>query len=385
MAHLRRDWSFNSLIPISATSRRLLAQPSSTTSPSQDAPERIDNEITTPQARALQRQSRIQQPAERDPSVSRCAFLLEMAQHTGSKSVSVSPELLASLLASVDRLRQETVVLKNEVVTSLINSSAAHTLGISRLRAGSATFTLFPKLPLELRRKVWLAALFTPQVVSLHHVRRYNRSDARNELKFVPSAPRCRINQVCREARDEAMRVQFRLCPYLGGQPNFFFNYEADTIWLSNRALSEDEAESDTFGLDEYLDFGKKHVRLAIDEHFWHRIFQSGRNEDDYQWPFMHLTELGVEEVMVVIGDCEVVRHSGQIAFTTPRGSPDDFGIVPLDRDVFETNPTWANIGEQEIQRLRDFQAVRAEARQEMFDGKYLQQSSSLSFRSTRN
>ncbi|KAH9215230.1 hypothetical protein DL95DRAFT_408622 [Leptodontidium sp. 2 PMI_412] len=239
---------------------------------------------------------------------------------------------------------------------------------ISRLRAGSATFTLFPKLPLELRRKVWLAALFTPQVVSLHHVRRYNRSDARNELKFVPSAPRCRINQVCREARDEAMRVQFRLCPYLGGQPNFFFNYEADTIWLSNRALSEDEAESDTFGLDEYLDFGKKHVRLAIDEQFWHRIFQSGRNEDDYQWPFMHLTELGVEEVMVVIGDCEVVRHSGQIAITTPRGSPDDFGIVPLDRDVFETNPTWDNIGEQEIKRLRDFQAVRAEARQEMFD-----------------
>jgi hypothetical protein len=101
------------------------------------------------------------------------------------------------------------------------------------------TFTRFMELPAELRLMIWRYALTFPQI---HRVAPYdgNRGrfllDSMVAIKYNPG-----LRSVCREAREEASKVQELYSTAeldewrkRGGIPSIFVNPEIDTIFMGN-------------------------------------------------------------------------------------------------------------------------------------------------------
>jgi len=110
--------------------------------------------------------SSFDQPAPQESPVTD----LETLNRTSSTTVEIPIALLDSLLNTIEALRKEVALLHNDLVDRIHTmSSELETVNNNMedyLRAKKfQTFTCFPKLPLELRRQIWNAALDTPQII----------------------------------------------------------------------------------------------------------------------------------------------------------------------------------------------------------------------------
>jgi hypothetical protein len=95
-------------------------------------------------------------------------------------------------------------------------------------------FTCFPRLPLELRLKVFWRTLPGPRIVRLVFKERdysyNNRSGVLSDMESYATIPV--ILHVCKESREEALRqyqLQFAIGSHL---PNVYFNFKIDTLYF---------------------------------------------------------------------------------------------------------------------------------------------------------
>jgi len=114
-------------------------------------------------------------------------------------------------------------------------------------------FTRFPKLPTELRHKIWKLAIPDPQIIYVNYDTtiltpkpRYFNPEPRGTWKVTNGMTSLAIMQVCQEARAESPKV---LPTYtrlrLPGNKNeiFLINFEIDTIFLNTNAFEWNSEE----------------------------------------------------------------------------------------------------------------------------------------------
>ena len=165
-------------------------------------------------------------------------------------------------------------------------------------------FPLFRKLPLELRRMIWWIALNRPQVVGVIFSLEYDRPDMTG-WQYRPSTSRQPVIRfVNKEARKEALNLEFPLFTYLPfiKRPTILSTPAVDTVLLLEKEFACE------FGLwqmlmdmvDEIYPTPKM-KKIAV--HIKWRPYFNGLGLEDLEANFDALKVLGTEEIVFVVGD----------------------------------------------------------------------------------
>ena len=201
--------------------------------------------------------------------------MMTHAPSNHASEVKVSAEVLSALVKAVEDLRKEVSQLRLDKESR--EAQSANTIEelrseVARLRQQriqdnskidylekelhllppkGRLFTLFPKLPKEVRLVIWDTILYTPQVIG---VRQYFRTVSetravpqpsdredldigekheKDKVILVPTGPHSLLRQVSKESRSQAIKVTtcYNICSSQPA-PGLFANPEIDIIWL---------------------------------------------------------------------------------------------------------------------------------------------------------
>ncbi|KAL2060857.1 hypothetical protein VTL71DRAFT_8909 [Oculimacula yallundae] len=276
------------------------------------------------------------------------------------------PVRAADLKAILDRIRQ------------LENSIAATKKETPKL----VSFTLFPKLPLELRRTVWHHALHVPETFTLNkNIDFYWTEEEDSEegeyvrrFKVTRSTSKSNIRLVHHEARNEAKRVlvqcskdtpaasnsskwRDRQCIYGN---NTWFNASTDTAWFSDSSFSSNSAHA--FPRNHYIE------SIAIRYHDWKIKSGRGAYSDfhyrrNYGWRWRRL-----REIVIIVGHSELrIKHGNETV--TAASKPDDFRLHET-KDVPILGFTWEMMGLEEMRQMEEDRTQAIAYNQRKKDGK---------------
>lgn len=168
-------------------------------------------------------------------------------------------------------------------------------------RAHLTAFSKFPKLPPELRLKIWRYAAWVPQIIGIRTQRPSGTVEG--------TAARCQLLSTCKEARSESLRSRQDLHESRSrSHAKIFFNPEIDTLWLTDPATTPQQLKT----------FRSKIKHLAIDYRLWY-----GNPDTMTNRSFLprHLLMLDLEEVIVVVKS-EVIDEGENPVFIDPREGP---------------------------------------------------------------
>jgi hypothetical protein len=239
-------------------------------------------------------------------------------------------------------------------------------------------FALFPKLPPEIQRVIWGHCANVSRVVGVKTI----VDSISSTWAFVPTALRCQLFAVCKEARCEASKIILPLenISMYGLEnakvPKIFLNPATDIVWLTSSIqnhLPDDCVE----GLIQYRIEGKPHqkvaTKVALPYGYWHGGMAT------YKADCMErLQSLGTEEVILVVGD-DSASNSPDNVFVEPKETPKStLGYKFLEKHGFlDGDITWKEMNEAAMKYLTAFPAQRAIDRHQYF----LSKSRSLSTR----
>jgi hypothetical protein len=132
---------------------------------------------------------------------------------------------------------------------------------ITNMQSPSLTFPSFPKLPSELRQMVWSYALL-PRVVKFRfrHPPRHRTANEVAETRVFLEATPVAVLQVCREAREVALKSYVNVCSE-SNPKGAYIDYSCDTLYFE---ISQVTLKSALSLLDTHQ------VRfLAVDVDYW--------------------------------------------------------------------------------------------------------------------
>ncbi|KAH8753915.1 hypothetical protein F5882DRAFT_385559 [Hyaloscypha sp. PMI_1271] len=238
-----------------------------------------------------------------------------MAQQATNQTVTVPADLLQSLLNSVNSLRDEVSLLRNETKDSM----AAVLASISPPTPRGA-FSLFPELVPEIRHMIWDAALHIPRIVGAKIVPLKNRDYPE---ALTPIAPNSSILFVNKESRTRAKKVlacvTAKEISSRGRIPLLYINPAVDTVWVVNCTWENARNGSVTVLL------GKSMIlKVAIPFETWVDMLDNMYNyeaEDTLRF-LIKLREKGIESVAVALGGEDAAERLDPI-FTEPKEIPD--------------------------------------------------------------
>jgi len=276
-------------------------------------------------------------------------------------AIQVPANVLAHLISSVDTLRNEmsqlqsdmasnegaltsTIVnLQNEVAQlrqeriedkTKINSLETELQSLQPKPKGRV-FTLFPKLPIELRLSIWDKALWTPQVIAVRqHFKERTAVTNSGEIALVPLGPHSLLRQVSKEARNQALKIDtcYSMCNH-SGTPGLFANPEIDTIWVvdfDRRSTGSSEHHHPWVHLHKF-----SRIALTTDAYKYQmRRVSSDLREVAWKALMFHtfLWQHGVLHLHIVFDRDQVTTHT-DINLVPVRGSvyrpPHMFGSTP--------------------------------------------------------
>jgi hypothetical protein len=217
-----------------------------------------------------------------------------MAQQATNQTVTAPVDLLQPLLNSVNSLRDEVSLLRNETKDSMAAALASISPPTPR-----GAFSLFPELVPEIRHMIWDAALHIPRIVGANIVDR-KRGGYREAL--TPIAPNSPILFVNRESRARAKKVLACFTAKENSSrdriPLLYINPAVDTLWLVNCTWERARNGSVTVLL------GKSVIRkVAIPFETWLGILDNIYDyeaEDTLRF-LIGLREKGIESVVVAL------------------------------------------------------------------------------------
>jgi hypothetical protein len=305
--------------------------------------------------------------------------LLEIAQAASGSVVQIPADLLVSLLTSIDglqkqvsmqqvdimRLGEGNIKLQDDVHGAKGNASALQTYS-------EIQFSLFPRLPLEIRRMIWDAAASAPRVIPIKFVGDHDIYDY-DSVSIIAIGPQHPLLQVSIEARTEALKVQR---PLSRKGPTIWANSSVDTIWIPYL--------DDTFEiLDLYADYTKpvpKIASVALHHQYWQDREEPG--EEGFFYMINDISKLGTRELILVIGDDEPPSSTNAVIVEPQRGPTKllsdswwaEFRSSRVDERTklaFDENLKWKTLEEEAMNFLRDFQANRAARRKEFLESMF--------------
>lgn len=93
-------------------------------------------------------------------------------------------------------------------------------------------FHLFSKLPLEIRRMIWVHSLPGPRIVDLRFSNLGPRRGFPNKWQLISPTEIPIALHVCKESREEAKRYYKLTFDYDGREPHVYFDFSMDTVHL---------------------------------------------------------------------------------------------------------------------------------------------------------
>ncbi|KAH6717386.1 hypothetical protein BKA61DRAFT_671833 [Leptodontidium sp. MPI-SDFR-AT-0119] len=261
--------------------------------------------------------------------------LSQLSTAAGEGPVQISGTMLAALLANITILQGEVGDLKKELsgLKSVIESAKLDfpdvNANLHDLQYGSGRrFTLFPKLPVELRTMVWNFAIFAPRVLGVKR----NDYDVDGNTEFEPSTGPNVLRYVNAESRKAAMEVQKVIIDQnLVGEVGLFFNPLVDIVWF-HHPTEFDINDPTGWGLDSIYrisDWGKDDDNEGYDgPEIPSRFFLCDRLG---QWGF------SVKEAFVIVGKVSAPFNSPDLVLIEPRQSVKDLLSAYLVRYMLRT------------------------------------------------
>ncbi|PVH67403.1 hypothetical protein DL98DRAFT_643539 [Cadophora sp. DSE1049] len=172
--------------------------------------------------------------------------------------------------------------------------------GASGTVAPLATFTPFPRLPLELRRQiVRIAALETP-IVAAEIGRVNDKNGNRSEYLLVPIRASTSLLRVNNEARAECQTVLTAHHEPQSGEPKLYLNERTGILWCIN---FDDMTFTHKFDalIPEMSNGEVPKIRtLATGWEMWPKLLSRGGKEYSLMAIIRNMRKLGIEEVLIV-------------------------------------------------------------------------------------
>ncbi|KAH9215235.1 hypothetical protein DL95DRAFT_501109 [Leptodontidium sp. 2 PMI_412] len=316
--------------------------------------------------------------------------LSQLATAAGDGPVQISGTMLAALLANIISLQGEVGGLQKELgglkfvlEVAKIDFPDVNT-NLQDLQYGSGRrFTLFPKLPVELRTMVWNFAIFAPRVLGVKR-NDYNKD---GDTEFEPSTGPNVLRYINTESRKAAMEVQKVIIDQnLVGEVGLFFNPLVDIVWF-HHPTEFDINDPTAWGIDSIYrisDWGKDDdnegydgpeiPRFAVGVGCWEASFS------DFEGRFFLCDRLGrwgfsVKEAFVIVGKVSAPRNSPDLILIEPRQSVKDLLSTYLVRYIAENlghgeayieSMSWKELGEAEMGLVNRLKITRAKWRADM-------------------
>jgi hypothetical protein len=189
-----------------------------------------------------------------------------MAQPSNDQTITAPYDLLQSLLNDITNLRNDSKETKDLIAHLSKENKETKDLLTTLLAITSPTqlcgaFSVFPKLPVEIRNMIWDAALRIPRIVGAKIVVR-DRGKKTEDL--VPTAPNSSMLFVNQEARYRAKKllVCFTDNEERGQDrvPLLYLNPQVDTLWIVN--YTPNRARQDR--ITDSVVFARKIRKIAI-------------------------------------------------------------------------------------------------------------------------
>ncbi|KAH6717384.1 hypothetical protein BKA61DRAFT_601597 [Leptodontidium sp. MPI-SDFR-AT-0119] len=290
---------------------------------------------------------------EQSTSIAEAIALLQKAQGSAPPLVQLPAEPPASIPGLT------TSQTDHSALKTTIASATATSEPIKSSTTPAIVFTLFPKLPLELRRMIWREALLIPQVISIGYSPQevlYFEYPSGETIR--PSGSRCILNAVSQEARREALDIQERLSWKSPPEQAIYRNVEADVLWVDVDKNLNERTLSHVIAILQRFSGGviyPRHPKLAFSLAAYSHLMKC---------PSLFLPNLvkhGAEEIFVVVGSVMAFR-SQNVVFTEPRALPS--ALIPAALSIVASS--WGELEEFFREEIRRAKAEKHEAREDI-------------------
>ncbi|KAE9363876.1 hypothetical protein N431DRAFT_521247 [Stipitochalara longipes BDJ] len=275
-----------------------------------------------------------------------------MAEPNEEPTISVPTDLLQSLLTEIKQLRQETKDTKtllteikqlreeNKETKNLLSTlqNKLDTIPSANPSDERGAFECFPKLPIEMRHKIWDIALSIPRVAGAMIVVR-DSGDAKEAL--APLTPNSTILLVSQESRSRAKRILVKCTEDAARSqdrlPMLYLHPVLDTFWVTNYTWARGRNSRITDVVFGPLRFSK----LAVPSKFWVDMMGSPMNSQNQNQIIEFVLGChtkGVEELILVVGDGDAAKCSDAVLIE-PRQLPEDYMKADWCREVKANYP----------------------------------------------
>lgn len=243
-----------------------------------------------------------------------------MARQPGDVQVSV--DHLTFLINSIETLRKEVAQLRQERTEDKKNIIFLRKELESLKPPQGRVFTLFPKLPKEIRLMIWDIILWTPQVIGVRQYFKAQGTLEETQMILSPTGPHTLLRRVNKEARNQAKKINTcsSLCINHISR-GLFANPEIDTFWIIDfDHISPANPQGMKFPWEHNHQIRKlaipfdafKHEFMEDDEDM---IGRFGMNMLTFLWKH------GVQELIVIFQGDAAAYHT-DVVFVTPTASP---------------------------------------------------------------
>ncbi|KAH7312828.1 hypothetical protein BKA65DRAFT_558043 [Rhexocercosporidium sp. MPI-PUGE-AT-0058] len=282
--------------------------------------------------------------------------LVKTAQDHGLSTVAVSCDMMALMTRALEALEKKVDFLANSNFNGLVKSLRIDYRSPSVSGALLESFTLFPKLPLEIRRMIWQKILFKARTITADIL------IPPAGLKGNFSRPRAILTAVYQESRAEALRVQQQLNKGQIGSELVFMNAKVDIVWISSLAISDCEWVAVFDGFSRIL-LPKCIPKFALTLDVWTRLMCGGALRPRF---LDAVAKFNTEEIVVVVGSCAAFG-SPDLELIKPRQTAprllhtnfiSRFGLPPV--------PDWVRIEKCMMFQIRQCQTINTHARKQL-------------------
>lgn len=298
-------------LPCPNQTKHLLSQPSSTTNMSSSSSSGV-----VPSASALTSLSSASTNNDADEEViSPVAGLLLMSQAASGQSIQLPADLFSSFLQSFQKLEKEVASLKSEAVVSRgqILELRRNTFTLQHNAGGK--FVNFPRLPIEVREKIWGYSVNHERVVGIEiQIPDDCGCDHTCEDRFLIVTHNPAELQTCSESRRVALKylhpLDFDERDCLSPRPLSYYNPNGMFWWYGLDFNFIHKRLNEHLNVSEDIQIHT--VACDWNEWYWGEVDEDMLVELSNYFE-MTLREFGTEELILVIGDKSLISRIDMI------------------------------------------------------------------------
>ena len=278
-----------------------------------------------------------------------------------TKSPTVGGEDSSNLEATINCQPDDLIQVRASEFQAMLNQIRdlkAETVAMKETTVDQMTFTLFPKLPLELRLKVWKEALHVEEFFTFGLIKREDRDSwgyipELVDVRLLSVTGKSNLMQVNKEAREEGKLVMVRFADM---DRSTWYNPDTDTRWFPEFNAEASEMCSDGV-------WGNSEIRrMAIPYRYWS---PTKRMRIDYT--YREFGSFNLTELVLVLGPQDLRKKYGTECINRDC-KPADF-LLRKDRDVSTIDLSWEELARHEVLKMKAWKKGNEEIRETLKRG----------------